>query len=193
MTHSLTSKPKEYEAILNVSNELNFSMISDEEVGVLLRLLTSSKKEGEILELVAGTGLALAWILDGLHPRGKIISIENDPQFVKVARSFFDKESRIKILQEDAEVWIEKNKHRQFDLIFADTWAGKFTHLNQTLQMVKPGGFYIIDDLNRQENWPEGHQDKVIFLMEELKCQTSFSALPIDFGTGIMVLCRKFD
>jgi hypothetical protein len=59
--------------------------------------------------------------------------------------------------------------------------------------MVKPGGFYIIDDLNRQENWPEGHQDKVIFLMEELKCQTSFSALPIDFGTGIMVLCRKFD
>jgi predicted O-methyltransferase YrrM len=50
MSYSLTSKPKEYEAILNVSNELNFSMISDEEVGVLLRLLTSSKKEGEILE-----------------------------------------------------------------------------------------------------------------------------------------------
>lgn len=91
------------------------------------------------------------------------------------------------------EMRIEKNKHRQFDLIFADTWAGKFTHLNQTLQMVKPGGLCIIDDLNRQENWPEGHQDKVIFLMEELKCQTSFSALPIDFGTGIMVLCRKFD
>lgn len=150
MSYSLTSKPKEYEAILNVSNELNFSMISDEEVGVLLRLLTSSKKEGEILELGTGTGLVLAWILDDLHPRGKIISIENDPQFIKVARSFFDKESRVKILQEDAEVWIEKNKHQQFDLIFADTWAGKFTHLNQTLQMVKPGGFYIIDDLNRQ-------------------------------------------
>ena len=106
---------------------------------------------------------------------------------------YYQDEMSIKIIQEDAEVWIEKNKHRQFDLIFADTWAGKFTHLNQTLQMVKPGGFYIIDDLNRQENWPEGHQDKVIFLMEELKCQTSFSALPIDFGTGIMVLCRKFD
>ncbi|MDC0875127.1 methyltransferase domain-containing protein [Flavobacteriaceae bacterium] len=192
MSYSITSKPKEYEAILNVSNELNFSMISDEEVGVLLRLLTSSKKEEKILELGTGTGLALAWILDCLNPRGKIISIENDPQFIKVAR-FFDKESRVKILQEDAGVWIEKNKHCQFDLIFADTWAGKFTHLNQTLQMVKPGGFYIIDDLNRQENWPEGHQDKVIFLMEELKCQTSFSALPIDFGTGIMVLCRKFD
>ena len=47
------------------------------------------------------------------------------------------------------EMRIEKNKHQQFDLIFADTWAGKFTHLNQTLQMVKPGRFFIIDDLNR--------------------------------------------
>ena len=70
---------------------------------------------------------------------------------------------------------------------------GKFTHLYQTLQMVKPGRFYIIDDFNRQENWPEGHQEKVLFLIEELKCQSFFSALPIDFGTGIMVLFRKFD
>lgn len=191
MSYSKSSFPKDYESILKASRKLNFTMISDEEVGALLRLLTSSKKEGQILELGTGTGLVLAWILDGLHSKGKIISIENNPQYIEVAHSFFDKESRINIVQEDAKVWIEKNKHLQFDLIFADTWAGKFTDLDQTLEMVKPGGFYIIDDLNQQVDWPEDHQEKVISLMEKLKYQLNFSALPLDFGTGIMVLCKK--
>ena len=193
MPYAISSFPKDYESILKESRKLNFTMISDEEVGVLLRLLTSSKKEGEILELGTGTGLALALIVDGLHSKGKVISIENDSQYIEVARSFFDKESRINIVQEDAKVWIKKNKHLQFDIIFADTWVGKFTDLDQTLEMVKPGGFYVIDDLNQQENWPEGHQDKVILLIEKLKCQLNFSVLTLDFGTGIMVLCRKFE
>jgi hypothetical protein len=71
--------------------------------------------------------------------------------------------------------------------------VGKFTDLDQTLEMVKPGEFYVIDDLNQQENWPEEHQDKVILLIEKLKCQLNFSVLTLDFGTGIMVLCRKFE
>ena len=57
--------------------------------------------------------------------------------------------------------------------------------------MVKPGGFYIVDDLNQQENWPEGHQDKVLSLVETLKNKNQFFVLPIDLGSGIMILCRK--
>lgn len=57
--------------------------------------------------------------------------------------------------------------------------------------MVKPVGFYVVDDLNRQLNWPEGHQDQVILLLDKLKSQKDFYAFPIDMGTGLLVLCRK--
>lgn len=40
-------------------------MHSDEELGSFIRLLTLSKKEGNILELGTGTGMSLSWILDG--------------------------------------------------------------------------------------------------------------------------------
>jgi len=115
MPYAISSFPKDYESILKEYRKLNFTMISDEEVGVLLRLLTSSKKEGEILELLTGTRLTLVWIVDGLHSKGKVISIENNSQYIEVARSFFDKESRINIVQEDAKVWIKKTN--TFNLI----------------------------------------------------------------------------
>ena len=51
MPYSIKSIPKEYESILKKSRSLNFSMHSDEELGSFIRLLTLSKKEGNILEL----------------------------------------------------------------------------------------------------------------------------------------------
>lgn len=191
MPYSIKSIPKEYESILKKSRSLNFSMHSDEELGSFIRLLTLSKKEGNILELGTGTGMSLSWILDGLDPNGKVTSIENDPDCLDVARSFFAKDHRVSFVQEDAKTWIKKNSTLQFDLIFADTWAGKFSCLNKTLEMVKPGRFYIVDDLNQQENWPEGHQDKVLSLVETLKNKNQFFVLQIDLGSGIMILCRK--
>ena len=92
---------------------------------------------------------------------------------------------------EDAHLWVYKNQYRRFDLIFADTWTGKFTDLNLVLNMIKADGFYVIDDLNRQNDWPLGHQDEVILLMEKLKYQKDFYPLTLDIGTGMMVLCRK--
>ena len=36
--------------------------------------------------------MSLSWILDGLDPNGKVTSIENDPDCLDVARSFFAKD-----------------------------------------------------------------------------------------------------
>ena len=52
-----------------------------------------------------------------------------------------------------------------FDLIFADTWPGKFSQLPETLALVRPGGFYVVDDLLPQPNWPEGHAASLERLM----------------------------
>jgi len=55
-----------------------------------------------------------------------------------------------------------------YDFIFADTWSGKYRLLDDALELVKPGGFYIIDDMLPQPNWPDGHADKVAKLINYL-------------------------
>ena len=166
-------------------------MYSQEDLGILLRFLTASKKEAWVLELGTGTGLALSWILDGLGAKGVVVSVEKEAQYLELAASFFGDDSRLQLVHQDAHLWVNENKKARFDLIFADTWTGKFTELETVLDMVKPGGFYVVDDLNQQPDWPKGHQDKVILLLEKLKCQKDFYTLPLDIGSGFMVLCRK--
>ena len=167
-------------------------MISDDEVGILLRLLIHSKKEGTFLELGTGTGLSLAWMIDGLHPNGKLVSIENEKKYLDIALKHFQSDSRINLVHQDAQQWVEENQGTQFDLIFADTWVEKFIVLDAVLDMVKPGGFYVVDDINHQRDWPDGHQEKVLHLIEKLRYRSDFYLLPLDISSGLIVLCKKY-
>lgn len=191
MNNPSKTSPEKYKSIIEKSQEIHFEMYSQEDLGILLRFLTASKKEARVLELGTGTGLALSWILDGLGEKGVVVSVEKEAQYLELAASFFGEDSRLQLVHQDAHLWVNENKTARFDLIFADTWTGKFTELETVLNMVKPGGFYVVDDLNQQPDWPTGHQDKVILLLEKLKCQKDFYTLPLDIGSGFMVLCRK--
>jgi len=46
--------------------------------------------------------------------------------------------------------------------VFADALAGKYDGLSEALCVVKAGGFYVIDDMLPQPNWPDGHAPKSI-------------------------------
>jgi predicted O-methyltransferase YrrM len=54
---------------------------------------------------------------------------------------------------------LESLQGEQFDYIFADISLGKFDHLDLALNLTKVGGFYIIDDILPQPNWPPEHLD----------------------------------
>src|ERR1700761_3331214 len=46
--------------------------------------------------------------------------------------------------------------------------AGKYDGLEESLRVVKPSGFFVIDDMLPQPNWPEGHAAKVPVLLNAL-------------------------
>jgi predicted O-methyltransferase YrrM len=75
----------------------------------------------------------------------------------------------------------------QFDLIFADAWPGKFSHLDEALSLLASGAFYVIDDLLPQPNWPEGHAPKVPKLIKTLEERKELHITKLDWSTGILI------
>jgi len=183
--------PPFYSEIHAASKKAQFDMPSTKKTGALLRGLAASKPNGFFLELGTGTGLALTWILDGMNAQAKIISVENNPKWLNIAHSFFDSNPQVTLIEKDAESWIEQLKEANFDLVFADTWAGKFTHLEPVLDRINRGGFYVIDDLNPKSNWPEGHLKKVQLLKKKLRKRIDFIEVRLNWDSGITIMIKK--
>ncbi len=183
--------PPFYEQLQLKSEALGFNMPSDVLLGSLLKTLVTSKPNGNFLELGTGTGLSLSWMIDGMNDTSTLISLDNEETLLQVAREHFDKDQRVSILCVDGAKWITNYNGNSFDLIFADTWPGKYTNLEETLALVKPGGFYVVDDLNPQKNWPDGHDKKAEKLIEDLASRDDFNLTRLDWSTGIIVMSRK--
>src|SRR5215469_9402135 len=152
--------PVQYERIAQSTKKLEFSMASDMQTGSLLKTLVASKPSGRILELGTGTGLATSWIIDGMDVGTRLITVENNELLIAIAREAL-RDPRVEFIPADGYEWIENYSGDQFDLIFADAMPGKYDLFEETISLVKNGGFYIIDDMLPQPNWPNGHSDKV--------------------------------
>ncbi|WP_162056178.1 O-methyltransferase [Pontibacter pamirensis] len=183
--------PKSYIAIDEATKASGFTMASDVLTCSLLRTLAGSKPSGKFLELGTGTGLSTAWILDGMDDSSTLVSIDNEAQFLEIARQFLSDDKRLELIHTDGGEWIESNKQQRFDYIFADTWHGKYLLLDETLSMLNKGGLYIIDDMLPQPNWPEGHHEKAINLIERLEKREDFVLTKQVWATGIVVAVKK--
>jgi len=169
------------------SLSIGFTMPSDRHIGSFLRTLVMSKPSGKFLELGTGIGLSLAWMIDGLQSQGHVTSIDNDPELIEISREYFAGIANLDLICEDGTKWIQNYKGEQFDLIFADAWPGKYRELDETICLLKPGGFYVIDDMNVQPNWPDGHAEKASRLVEELENRSDLLLTKFDWSTGVIL------
>jgi predicted O-methyltransferase YrrM len=202
------SLPPKLAAIQVLTATLGFTMASERGTGNLLQVLVASKPSGRFLELGTGTGIATAWLLSGMDQHSTLISIDTDLKVQSVAREILGSDPRLTLLIEDAEAWLrnrtaalspageptpkpEEEPEKQFDLIFADAMPGKFIARDHALALVAPGGFYVVDDLLPQPNWPEGHAEKIPPLLYTLSSHPGFFSLPMAWASGIMVLVRR--
>jgi len=183
--------PKAYVRLNEATKVSGFTMASDIMTCSLLRTLAASKPSGKFLELGTGTGLSTSWILDGMSVDATLISIDNDNRFLELANRFLGDDTRLKSISSDGGVWLNANSKLKFDYIFADTWHGKYLMLNEVLSMLNKGGLYIIDDMLPQPNWPDGHHEKAIKLLEDLERREDLVLMKQCWATGIVVAVRK--
>jgi len=165
-------------------------MPSDLFIGSLLKTLITSKAQGNILELGTGISLSLSWMIDGLDSESKLTTVDNDPKLSKIAKEFIGTDSRVEIVCQDGSEWIKNYIGEKFDLVFEDAWPIKYSETEEILELVKPGGFYIIDDMQSQPNWPDGHQEHVNNLIEYLENRKDFSLTKMNWSTGIIIMTR---
>lgn len=184
--------PVVYAKLEEKCKEMGFTMPSDIWIGSLLKTLIASKPKGRFLELGTGMSLSMAWMVDGMDAESELISIDNDAELIKVASQFFGADKRIELVCKDGAVWIEENRKQKFDLIFADAWPGKYSQIEEVLSMVKVGGFYVIDDMTSQPNWPEGHQEHVNQLITYLDNREDYSITKMNWSTGVIIATRKY-
>lgn len=183
--------PPRHQQLLEKSKALGFSMASDLYTGSLLRTLASSKPGGHFLEIGTGTGLSLSFLVEGMDAASTVISIDNSSTFQQPALEHFETDERVSFVCGDGGEWIKNYKGNPFDLIFADAWPGKFNLRNETIDLLAPGGFYVIDDLLPQPNWPEGHAAKVDVLIGEMQQDSRLNITMMHWSTGICIAVKK--
>jgi predicted O-methyltransferase YrrM len=110
---------------------------------------------------------------------------------VGVARRHLGHGPRVTFHFGDGAAFLATLQSREFDYIFADTWPGKYDHLDEALRLLNPGGFYLIDDMLPQPNWPAGHAAKVQELTATLEQREELILTQLHWSSGLIVATRK--
>ena len=188
---NILNKPSIHHKIEAKSKEIGFTMPSDLYIGTLLKTLITSKPHSNFLELGTGIGLSLSWMIDGMDAHSRLISVDNDPKLIDIASDYFGSDERVRLVCQDGSEWIKAYKGAKFDLIFADAWPGKYSEIEEVLDLLKVGGLYVIDDMTAQPNWPAGHQDNVESLVAYLESREDLNLTKMNWSTGLIIAAKK--
>lgn len=182
--------PSQLNDILATTNEHGFSMASQVKTGSLLRFLCATKPGGRFLELGTGTGLATSWMLEGMDREAYLLTVDNDEAVLNIAKQYLGNDHRVEFIRAEGVDLIKAQSPQSFDLIFADAWDGKYYHLDETINLLKKGGIYIVDDMLPQQNWPHGHQDKANALITTLEQRADLQVVKLCWASGLIIASK---
>jgi predicted O-methyltransferase YrrM len=178
-------------SILDETLRAGFTMASEALTGSLLRSLACTKPGGSFLELGSGTGLSTAWILDGMDSLSRLTTVDHDEKLLHIVRRYLGDDPRLRMICSDGDDFVQRFEGEAFDMIFADTWPGKYRLLQETLALLKPGGMYVVDDMLPQTNWPEGHSEKAALLIATLEQLEGFHVTKLSWASGIILAVKQ--
>lgn len=185
--------PPQLAAIEQATAAAGFTMPSEPLTGSLLRTLAATKPGGRLLELGTGTGLATAWLLDGMDADARLVSMDHDPAVQAIAQTHLGDDPRLRFVCQDGDDFLRAAMAQpdRYDLIFADTWPGKYWLLDETLTLLAHGGLYVIDDMLPQANWPADHPPKVAALIGTLENRPDLHITKLAWASGLILVTRR--
>ena len=68
---------------------------------------------------------------------------------------------------------------------------GKYDLFEETFALLRRGGFYIIDDMLPQPNWPVGHAEKAEEFINKLEARKNLVLTKMNWSTGIIIVVKK--
>lgn len=186
------SIPRHVTELETYSSAIGFSMSCELLTGALIRTLAASRlPTARYLEIGTGTGVGTAWLSEAMTPTSSLITIEKEFDLTKLARQLL-RHHPIKFIAADAHEWLSSYSGPKFDFIFADCPAGKFTDLSTTLDLVAPGGIYVLDDLIPIPGWRAGQEEKVNTAIDHIKERSDFFVTPMNWAGGMLVASKIY-
>ena len=119
------------------------------ETASLLRTMVAALKPAQILEIGTAVGYSALLMCQAMPRECHITTIEKYGKRIPVARGNFKKageESRITLLEGDADELLKELEGRSFDLVFMDAAKGQYLHWLPQLLKVMPVGAVLISD-----------------------------------------------
>ena len=119
------------------------------ETASLLRTMVAALKPAQILEIGTAVGYSALLMCQAMPQECHITTIVKYGKRIPVARGNFKKageESRITLLEGDADELLKELEGRSFDLVFMDAAKGQYLHWLPLLLKVMPVGAVLISD-----------------------------------------------
>lgn len=126
----------------------NHHMLSGHVQGRLLSLISKILQPKHILEIGTYTGYATLCLAEGLGEKGKITTLDNNPEMQVFYLPYFEKsgyKDKIKAVIADAVPYLEET-NEQFDFIFLDANKQKYKAYFELLVPLMPSGGVILAD-----------------------------------------------
>ena len=185
------SRPPQLLRILGATRKVGFLKASDLLVGNLLRTLAATKPGGRLLEIGTGTGIATAWLLDGMDDAASLASVDRDSRVQAVARELLGSDRRVRFFTGEAKAFLESEPAESYDLIFADGQAGKFTDLDLGLSRLRRGALYIVDNMFMHLFHPPERAAGLREFRSALDARKGLFVTKIGWASGVVVCARR--
>ncbi|WP_195415360.1 O-methyltransferase [Enterocloster citroniae] len=174
------------------------------ETASLLRTLVAALEPSQILEIGTAVGYSALLMCQTMPRACHITTIEKYEKRIPVARENFKKageESRITLLEGDADQLLGQLEEGRFDLVFMDAAKGQYLHwLPLLLKLMPPGGVLISDNVLQDGDIVESRfavqrrnrtiHSRMREYLHTLKHMEEFETAVIPIGDGVTISTR---
>lgn len=121
------------------------------QTGRVLELLARTLGARRVLEVGTLGGYSGLWLLRGMAPEGRLVTVEREPEHAELAREYFSRagvSERVELrIGEARAVLPDLGPDGEWDLVFIDAdKEGYTTYLSHAERLLRPGGLVLADN-----------------------------------------------